>query len=247
MEPEEYTRIAATENSHWWHKGLRNHVITTLIGRIEKNAHILDAGCGTGGTVAALNGRFLGAKIVGIDFSPCAILYAKEKAAGQLVFGNVHSLPFPDASFDVIIALDVLYHSAVDEKQALREFLRTVKPGGLVLIQVPAYEWLRSDHDAVVHTARRYTARNLRSSAVGVGFAVVECGYRNSLLFPLMVVQRLVRKIRKSNVPKSALICHGAIINTLLSVTLAVESMLLRRGVKFPAGGSVFAVFRKPP
>ena len=246
MEPEEYELIAAVEQSHWWYRGLRNHVLAKINARLEQGGYVLDAGCGTGGTVAALNGRFPSAKILGIDSSPFAVQHAKATAGGHLAFGNVHSLPFPDDLFDYIISLDVLYHAAVDEKQALREFLRTVKPGGLVLVQVPAYDWLWSDHDVVVHTARRYTAGKLRSSAVGAGFGVVECGYRNSLLFPLMVAQRLMSKVFRSDTPRSAVVRHGVIINSLLGAILGVENMLLGRGVRFPVGGSVFAVFRRP-
>lgn len=246
MEPEEYALIAAVEDSHWWYHGLRKYVIAELESLIGETANILDAGCGAGGIVAAINARFPRARIVGVDISPIAIPYSRAKVDGALAFADVNALPFPDATFDAIISLDVICNAAVDEKQVLREFMRAIKPGGVILLQIPAYEWLRSDHDVVVHTARRYTARNLRASAGGAGFEILMCGYRNSLLFPLMIIQRLVRKVLRPTAPKSAVIRHGSVINTLLSVMLDVENMLHRRGIRFPIGGSVFAVLRKP-
>ena len=245
MEPEEYALISAVENNHWWYKGLRNFVLKKLADRTDPNARILDAGCGTGGVLAAINRHFPGTKTVGIDYSPNAMVHANEKARGHVMLGNVEALPFSDSSFDVIISLDVIYHSSVDDEKAIREFMRVAKPGGLVLVHVPAYEWLRSDHDIVVHTARRYTAGKLRSRFGAAGFRAVECGYRNSLLFPAMAAQRLLNKVRRRHSPKSAVVHHQRVINTFLSTTLAVEGMLLRTGVRFPGGGSVFAIFKK--
>ena len=246
MEPEEYSLISSVESSHWWYKGLRKRVITELDERVGEDTVILDAGCGTGGVVAGLGGRFPSSRIVGVDYSPIAVRHAVEKAEGHIAFGSVNALPFADGSFDVITALDVIYHAGVNENQALREFMRTLKPGGVAVVQVPAFEWLRSNHDVVVHTARRYTSRKLRASAREAGFDIVKCGYRNSLLFPLMVAQRLFTKVLRAHAPRSAVISHGIVADTLLGVMLAIENMLLRRGVRFPAGGSVFAVLEKP-
>ncbi len=245
MEPEEYALISAVESDHWWYKGLRNFVLKKLAGRMDPNARILDAGCGTGGILAAINSRFPEAKTTGGDYSPIAMVHANEKARGHVTLGNVEALPFSDASFDIIISLDVIYHSSVDDEKAIREFMRVAKPGGLVFVHVPAYEWLRSDHDIVVHTARRYTSGKLRSRFGAAGFRTVECGYRNSLLFPAMATQRLLSKVRRHHSPKSAVVRHQRVVNTLLSTTLAAEGMLLRTGVRFPGGGSVFAIFKK--
>jgi SAM-dependent methyltransferase len=245
MEPEEYALISVVESGHWWYKGLRNHVLMKLDGLVETNARILDAGCGTGGIIAAINDQFPEAETVGIDISPIAIGHAKVKAAGHIAQGSVNSLPFFDEIFDLILSLDVIYHAAVDDRKSVQEFMRVAKPGGLVVIHVPAYEWLRSDHDIVVHTARRYTVSRLRKLFGEAGFGSVECGYRNSLLFPVMVAQRLLSKAIKSSSPRSAVVRHSKVTNTFLSILVSTESKLARHGVRFSAGGSVFAIFRK--
>ena len=138
MEPEEYALMAEVEGKHWWFTSLRKHVLAQLGDRLGDGARVLDAGCGTGGTLVALYGRFPSAKIIGIDFSREAISYAKQKAASQVAFGNVVDLPFPDSTFDAVISLDVICHESVAEKRALGEFFRVVKPGGVVVIDLPA-------------------------------------------------------------------------------------------------------------
>lgn len=246
MEPEEYPRIAQLEESHWWYRGLRERVIAECDDRVGKDAPILDVGCGTGGTMMALRSRFPSARIVGVDVSPLAIFHAARKGARHLVYGNINDLPFADGTFDVIVALDILYHEAVDEKRALHELFRVLRSGGSVVVNAPAFDWLRSDHDAVIHTARRYTTARLRTKAVEAGFEVVKCEYRNSLLFPLMVMERFARKIFPSATPRSAVVRHSAPANFLLGAVLAFENTLTRCGIRFPAGGSVFAVLTRP-
>ena len=245
MEPEEYSSMAQVEASHWWYKGLRERVFVELDDHVGEGTTVLDAGCGTGGTMAALRSRFPLAKITGIDLSPLAVPHAKDKAAGDVAHGTVNALPFADGVFDVVLVLDVLYHSGVDDNEALQELLRVLKSNGIVLINVPAFEWIRSDHDKVVHTARRYTAGQLRAKATQVGFEIVDCGYRNSLLFPLMVVQRLAERVTRHKAPKSAVVRLSAPVNFLLGAVLGFENRLLKSGVRFPAGGSVFEVLTK--
>lgn len=247
MDPEEYGLVSQVEARHWWYRGLREWVLAQCESRVHDEATILDVGCGTGGTILAFRSRFHSATIVGVDFSPLAIIHARRKADGHLVRGDINTLPFSDCAFDIILALDILYHAAVDEQRALHELRRVLAPAGVVLVNVPAFEWMRSNHDVVIHTARRYTTRQLAARAAGAGFGVVRCHYRNSLLFPLMAINRLAQRLFCSAPPRSALVRHSAPINALFGSVLTLENRLLKHGVKLPLGGSVFAILTKSP
>ena len=242
MDAEEYSVMARVESNHWWYRGLRDRVVAELESRVSGDVTILDAGCGTGGTLVTLERRFPSARIIGIDASPLAISYAREKAGGSIAYGSVNALPVADSSIDAITSLDVIYHDGVDEKLALTEMVRVLKPDGIAVVNVPAYEWLRSVHDVAVHTAHRYTTGGFRDKAKGAGFDVISCQYRNSLLFPLMLARRLTQRSNGHTKSDSAVNRPSLPINYLFGIVLALENGLTRFGVKFPAGGSVFAL-----
>ena len=237
--------MARVESDHWWYRGLRDLVAAKLESRISGEMTILDAGCGTGGTIEMLGRRFPSARIIGIDISPLAISHARKKDGGSIALGSINSLPVADSSIDAIAALDVIYHVGVDEKMAFGELIRVLKPEGVVVINLPAYEWLRSDHDLAVHTAHRYTTGQIRAKATAAGFDILMCQYRNSFLFPLMLGQRFLRKFRGPVASQSAVNLPWLPINYLFGTVVALENTLIRLGVKFPAGGSVFALLKK--
>ena len=245
MDAEEYSVMARVESDHWWYRGLRDRVVAELESRVSGDVTILDAGCGTGGTLVTLERRFPSARIIGIDASPLAISYAREKVGGSIAYGSVNALPVADSSIDAITSLDVIYHDGVDEKLALNEMIRVLKPNGIAVVNVPAFEWIRSRHDVAVHTAHRYTTGGFRGKAKASGFDVLTCQYRNSLLFPLMLVKRLMQRSNGHTKSNSAVNLPSLPINYLFGIVLAFENRLTRFGVKFPAGGSVFALLVK--
>ena len=102
----------------------------------------------------------------------------------------MHALPYDDGRFDAISSGRRAHHRAVDPARALRECRRCLRPGGVVVVNVPAYEWLRGAHDVPIHSARRYTRRELVAETEGAGLATVKATYWNTLLFPLMVLRR---------------------------------------------------------
>ena len=108
MEPEEYSSLSDVEGSHWWYKGLRHRVIAELAGRVGEGAFLLDAGCGTGGTIVGHRGRFPSTKIIGVDFNPVAVIHVAKKAGGHITLGNVNCLPFADASFDFTVVTSLV-------------------------------------------------------------------------------------------------------------------------------------------
>ena len=224
------------EREHWWFVGLREFVAQEVTTRLASGSRILDVGCSTGHVIAEIPDTY---ERAGVDISAGAIELARATRPDiRFVEASVDRLPFEDGSFDGVLACDVLSDRGVeDERVALREIRRVVRPGGLLLVQLPAYEWLKGDYDDVVATARRYNASSLRQLLQTGGFAVEHLTYRITALFPLAAVRRLVAESRSGNdlrVPRPA-------ANRLLTrITRAENRMAAKR--RLPFGLSVFAV-----
>ncbi|MDQ3811676.1 MAG: class I SAM-dependent methyltransferase, partial [Chloroflexota bacterium] len=140
MEREQYALMARRETRHWWYVGMRQVALAVLERALagRRGLRLLDAGCGTGGTTVEL-GRF--GQVVGIDLVWEALLPARARGLPRLTRGSVEQLPFADATFDVATSFEVIYHLAVgSDAQALRELRRVLKPGGLLLLRVPAHD-----------------------------------------------------------------------------------------------------------
>lgn len=238
METSEYEVLANVETCHWWHTGMRA-IAAALIHRKYAKRHdldILDAGCGTGGDTALLR-RY--GRVVGIDLAADAIRLNQHTP--MLARGSVLSLPFADDSFDLVASFDVLYHRQVpNERVALGEIRRVLRPGGRLLLRLPAYEFLRSKHDRAVHTRRRYTAAKVEAFLADAGFYIERCTYINTLLFPIPLVQRLLeRLIPALEHADSDLALPSPLINTLLSTVLLSEAAWIRMHGSFPFGLSI--------
>ena len=238
--------MAHAEHKHWWFKGLRNLVLLSLKSRIKHNATILDAGCGTGENTGAIQTYLPSATVIGIDNNNIATSYAKIKVPGCITQGTINSLPIADSSVDAIINLDVIYHKEVDEQLALEEFTRVLKPSGILIMNLPAFEWLRTKHDTRIYTSHRYTTAEVRNITHQVGFNIINCYYRNSILFPLMVIDRFINKLAARYTRGSSTKLPWAPINYVFSIIIQIENMLIQFGIRFPVGGSVFSILKKP-
>lgn len=238
MESEEFELMAAAEDHMWWFRGLHGWLLDRISSlRLATPAAVLDCGAGTGGFTRKLARRHPDYHIVALDVDERAVRFFRERNAQPLVRGSVNSLPFPNAGFDLIVGADLLYHRAVSEQIAIAEIHRCLKPGGSVLLNLPAYGWMRSTHDVRVHTARRYTAASAAHAMNAGGFRIRESTYRNSLLFPIMALWRLTfgRVSKDSDVND-----FPAWQETLFGLVIGFENRLARAGVRFPFGGSVY-------
>ena len=200
MEPEEYGRIAAAETGHWWYRNTRAWVAELLAPHLRSGITVLDAGCGPGG-----NGAWLGSlgTVVGLDREMNALSYVAERhAATRPVRGTVAALPFADATFDVVLSLTVLY-SIRDDAQAVSEFARVTKRGGVLVLLEPAYEAFRREHDRTVHGVRRYRVRELRRLVENAGWRVRRDTYAYSFLVPAAAVLAVADRFRHG-LPESA-------------------------------------------
>ena len=157
------------------------------------------------------------------------------------------ALPFQDQTFDVITSIDVLYHARVDDRAAVQEMARVLKPGGCVIVHLPAFEWLRSEHDAAVWTRRRYTRREVAALLQDAGLTVRASYYRNQLLFPLLALVRLLKRRRvEAAQAVSDVALVPAWLNVMLRVVLRLETALPQRIRQAPFGLSVFCVAQRP-
>jgi SAM-dependent methyltransferase len=242
MEQTEYERMAAVEDRMWWYRGLHALAAGTY-ARARRGScgatgmPALDAGCGTGGLLKKLGAVAPDAALVGLDFAPAAASAARAKSARPITVGSVDVLPFRDRSFAAMFSMDVLCHRGVDQARALAEAHRCLAAGGVLILNFPAYRWMLSKHDERVHNARRYTRPEVMAMLRNAGFPSVWASYWNTFLFPLMVLKRKLAGGDDSDVrPFPAPLEH------LFRSVLAVERGLIRLGVRFPFGGSIFAV-----
>lgn len=242
MEPIEYKTLRELEDSFWWYRGIHRLVLDAL--RDLPPSTILDAGCGTGGLLARIA---LTHHTFGLDFSPHALRLARERGLPRLLRASVEQVPMRDASVDAIISLDVLYHAAVsDDEGALREFRRLLRPGGRLVLNLPAFPSLRSSHDAAIHTARRYRRGPLEQKLRRAGFEIDRITYWNTLLFPGLAAVRWLRRPSANGAapPKSDVAELPGWINGLLEGTLRIEQQIVRR-MDLPFGLSLLVVARR--
>lgn len=246
MEPDEYDRMDRVEDAMWWYRALHARVIEALRRQPgDPSLPMLDAGCGTGGLLRRLAEAFPGRALTGVDVAEQAVRRARRKVPGAaLAVGSIAALPFGDARFGTAVSCDVLCHRLVDEAAALAELHRVLVPGGVLVLNLPAHQWLHSAHDRRVHNARRYNRAGLRRTLEAAGFAPLSLGFWNTLLLPLMVVQRKVLgRFRAED--SSDVAAFSPPIDAMFRAVTDTEAALARLGLRFPAGGSLLAVARR--
>ncbi|HKT16771.1 MAG TPA: class I SAM-dependent methyltransferase [Stellaceae bacterium] len=243
MERGEYERLAAVEGQGWWFRGLHGNLIAAWRRAAQpgRALALLDAGCGTGGFLSRLKRTLPQARCVGVELDPLAAAVARAKSGGAIAVASIAALPFTEGSFDAIFSADVLCHRGVEPAPALASIRACLKPGGIVVLNLPAYRWLFSNHDRAVDNVRRFAGREVRALLHEGGYARIRIGYWNSLLFPLMVAQRLIRKTDASDV---ALLPMP--VEALFRAALALEAWLGAHGLRFPFGGSILATAVRP-
>jgi SAM-dependent methyltransferase len=249
VEPAEYALMDAAEDAMWWYRALHARALAALSqpGWPDR-LPVLDAGCGTGGFLARLRRARPDLKAMGVEYHPPAAARARRKSGYPVAIGSVNALPFGSGRFGAVLSLDVLCHAAVQPAAALAEMARVLAPGGLLVLNLPAYAWLRSVHDDRVHNARRYGAAEARALLAGAGLTGIRTGYWNTLLLPLMVLQR---KVVSRGLPanRSDVAPFPPLLDRTLGAVTALEHRLVAAmgALGLPAGGSLLAIGRRPP
>lgn len=229
----------------WWFAA--THANLTMLCRAMAGdgdaKPLLDAGCGTGGLLASIRRAFPERAAIGIDADRAACRRAAAKSACPVCVGSVNALPFADGAFGAIVSADVLCHRDVDEGAALGQFHRCLAEGGVLLLNLPAYQWMMSRHDAAVYNARRYTRRGIARLLREAGFRLLFASYANAVLFPIMVLTR--KLLPSSQDAASDVRLYPAPVEALCRAMTGLERALIGRGWRFPFGGSLLAVAAK--
>ena len=246
MEPPEYNTMFHAEDTHWWFLGLRYLTLQSIVRYASgANSEILDAGCGTGGLLRFIAARSRSFRLTGIDTSSLALdLFRSAETPSPVACASVEQLPFGPQSFDVVTTLDVLYTQGIDDCLAVKEFFNVLRPGGLLVMNLPAFEFIRSSHDKAVHTGHRYRKKEVVALLEGAGFSVVKVTYWNAFLFPLICIVRLLRARNGSPQRSSDIKSLPSVLNFLLLYLLRLENRFITR-LSLPFGSSVFCVAQK--
>jgi len=241
----EYQRMYEAEERQWWYAGMRAMSLALLRGRLAGPAgggdgvRILDAGCGTGNNLRHLS-RY--GRAVGVDLSQDALAFCRSRGVAAARAGLL-ALPFAGSSFDCVTSFDVIYHRWVeDDAAAVREMARVLRPGGLLLVRVPALRVLWGAHDEAVHSRHRYRRSELRRLMEGAGLDVVRATYANTFLLPLVAARRGLDRLTGREGSDVGFL--PAPLEWAFRCVLFAEARLLRR-LSFPIGSSVFALARK--
>lgn len=240
MRPEEIDKMHRLEENHWWFQGKKSLVRSALETTAVPDGHYLDVGCGTGMFMRELGReRFA----CGLDLSPLALSYCRDDGLQNLVNASCDSIPFADNTFSLISLLDIVEHTP-DDSSVMKEVYRICKPGGLVLITVPAVMTLWSSHDEAHHHKRRYTRQQLASLCQASGFSLLRLTYTNFFIFlPVLLRRTIFRKLfaREGSDLKAA----PPWLNRFLRWLYEIESACVKHA-DFPCGVSLLMMLQKP-
>lgn len=244
MENYLYQDLFLLEERHWWHRAKRQLVLEAISrfspSSDKRKLKILDIGCGTGKNIEVFQ-QF--ADAYGVDISLEALKFCQKRGLNNIKLVDVESkLPFKDNTFDIVTMLDVLEH--IEEKTVLKEINRVLKPGGNVYVSVPAFQWLWSEWDEVLHHKRRYTKSSLAKVLRKHGFEVRFSTYVYSFLVAPVWLVRTIKSKFSNEKYESDFKLGSPMINTLLEKLATWERKILWL-FPLPFGTSVFTAAQK--
>jgi SAM-dependent methyltransferase len=243
MQLHTYSIMYEVEASHWWFVG-RRRIISSFVGQLcrdlkKDRPRILDVGCGTGANLEMLS-KFGAAQ--GVDVSPDALAFCRQRGLLNVQQGEAEKLPYEDGSFDLLTSLDVVEHLD-DDVAGLKEMRRVLRPAGRALLFVPAFMFLWGVQDDVSHHRRRYTLPGLKRVVRAAGFEVERATYANITLFAPILVGRFLMRATGFR-PASENNLNVGPLNSLLGSLLGSESSILRY-CNLPFGVSAICIARR--
>lgn len=239
-----YGDLYALEARNYWFRA-RNALLSWALRKYFAEAHdFLEIGCGTGFVLSGVAAAMPQLAVHASEVSSAGLPYAAQRVPQAKLFQmDARAIPYAE-HFDIIGLFDVLEHIEGDT-QVLAQAHRALRHGGGLIITVPQHKFLWSQYDEHAHHVRRYGAPELKSKVVQAGFRIVMMTSFVSLLLPLMVLSRLVRRTQRADFDVLAELRVGRVVNFLLEAVLALERALIMLGVRFPAGGSLLLIAQR--
>lgn len=241
MNQAELALMERLEDTHWWFLGKRR-LLAALLRNYARRGRVLDLGCGLGGVLREFEAD---AHCFGADGSRFALQNSRRRTSAELVQANLAALPFRDASFDLVVALDVIEHLP-DDVGFLRRAGELLAPDARLVVAVPAFPSLWSQHDVAFQHLRRYTATTLRAAVVSAGLVPERITYLHALIFPPAALWRLAsqRLGLGQFAPKTDFWPLPAPLNRALASLYALEARWVARH-DLPFGVSVACIARR--
>lgn len=235
--------LAEAESRHWWFRSRNRVIFWILRTRVRGITNFLEVGCGTGFVISSIAAAFPALELEASEYFEDGLVFARQRLP-KCRFRQLDATAMAEQdAYECIGSFDVIEHIDADET-VLSNFHLALRPGGFLLLTVPQHPWLWSAADDYAHHVRRYTAQELRRKVLHAGFRIDYCTSFVSLLLPLMALQRLSSRNQNYNPDNEFKI--SPLLNAALYLVMLLELTLLRLGLRFPAGGSLLLVARKP-
>lgn len=241
---EEYFEL---ERNHWWFRA-RKEIINSLLKKnvTGNNNHVLNVGAATGETSTWLSNY---GPVTSVEYEKDCCDFVKQKLNLDFIPASITALPFPENKFELVTAFDVIEH-VEDHYKAVAEMIRVCKPGGLVAVTVPAFEFMWSKHDDINHHQRRYRIRELKKLFEDHNGKIIFKSYFNTILFLPVALTRMLANlfpfiVNRKGSGSDFSYSGGSIFTFLFFRLMKSENFWLTKGISFPFGISLILLFRK--
>lgn len=245
MKKQEYATMFEYEDNYWWYVGL-HELIKSYIYKFSENdfsKKILDAGCGTGKMLQILN-KFQNAE--GFDIEEKAIEYSEKRGLKNIKIQDINTWKPEENKYDFIISSDVICcKGIINDIDICRNFFSALKPGGKLILNLPALDILSRNHDIAVYIAKRYKRKSFEKELKNIGLKIKTSTYRLPSLFFIILGLKVFEKKATHTSATSDLKPISKILNKMLLLAISFENMLISLGFRFPFGSSLFIVAQK--
>ena len=244
MRDVDYEFLFNIEEHFWWFVSMRRITDTILASQLQRGRlAVLDAGCGTGFNL--LHFQNSGHAIYGFDYAREAVSAVKRRGFEKVARASITDIPYPSEFFDLAYSFEVIDEVA-DSDRAIRELYRVLKPGGSLLLRLPAFDWLRSSHDTDIGTLHRYTLGEIEEKVRLAGFQIRKSTYANSLLFPVVALSRFLKRIGiGGGTDTKPLPAALQWLDPIFRTVLGIEARLIGWNVRLPFGLSAICYAEK--